>query len=244
MYVLPHQSRDIIYIFAISIAFDSLYEQRHHIYLPLPSLASSNTPLLAQRLKTLFETSQPRSADAAHVIVIAVDGLERSPVEELLLLLEKYIIEQIRPSKPSNVRVYSGLPHPSIQPNHHWDLLWKYFSDETSDRDKTHIIIVGFAPLMAMQKVSALCPWHDIYAEQANWNRLAHEWRGRIQPDITIIVQQYDRNLVYPIVLPVHETKTVMVPLARERGPFIMLQLELLQAYVKHWLNELLSLPP
>jgi len=211
-------------------------------------LAPSKTPLLAQRLKTLFEASQPRSAEAAHVIVIAVDGLERSPVEELLLLLRDYIIEKIKPSEPSNVRVHSGLPirdsHPSIQPIHHWDALRKYFSDETSDRGQTHIIIVGFAPLMAMQKVSALCPWHDVYAEQANWDRLAHEWQGRIQPDITIIVQQYDRALGYPTVLPVHETKTLMVPQARERGPFITLQLDLLQAYIKHWLEELLRLPP
>ncbi len=207
-----------------------------------PKLASSNTPLLAQRLKTLFETSQPRSAGAAHVIVIAVDGLERSPVDALLRLLEKYIIEQIKPSKPGNVRVCPGSRPPSIQPIHHWDLLWKYFSDEASDRDKIHIIIVGFAPLMAMQKVSALCPLHDIYAEQANWKRLAQEWQGRIQPDITIIVQQYDKNLEYPTVLPVHETKTLMIPQTGERDPFIKLQLNLLQVYVEHWLNELL--PP
>jgi len=90
---------------------------------------------------------------------------------------------------------------------------------------------------MAMQKVSALCPVHDIYAEQANWDRLAHEWQGRIQPDITVIVQQYDGCLVHPTVLPVHETKTLMVPQISERGQFLPLQLDLLQAYVKHWLG-------
>ncbi len=210
-------------------------------------LAPSKTPLLAQRLKTLFDASQPRSAEAAHVIVIAVDGLKRSPVEELLLLLRDYIIEEIKPSKPSNVRVHPGLPiensHQSIQPIHHWDALWRYFSNETSDLGQTHIIIVGFAPLMAMQKVSALWPVHDIYAEQDNWDYLAHEWQGRTQPDITIIVQQYDGILGYPTVLPVHETKTLMVPQVRERGPFIPLQLEVVQAHVKHWLKELLKLP-
>jgi len=107
----------------------------------------------------------------------------------------------------------------------------------TFDRDRTHIIIVGFAPLMAMQKVSALCPVHDTYAESAHWYRLAQEWQGRTQPDITIIVQQYDGYLLYPTVLPVHETKTPMVPQASERGQFLPLQLDILQAYVKHWLG-------
>jgi hypothetical protein len=214
-------------------------------------LAPSKTPLLAQRLQTLFEASEPRSAEAAHVIVIAVDGLERSPVQELLSLLSNYVhdfSQKIIPHKPSNVRVYPGLPirdsHPSIQPIHHWDVLWKHFSDEMSDRDQIHIIIVGFAPLMAMMKVSALCPVHDIYAEQANWDRLAHEWHGSIQPDITIIVQQYDGCIVHPTILPVHETETLMVPQVSERGQFLTLQLDLLQAYIKHWLKELLRLPP
>lgn len=216
-----------------------------------PRLAPSKIPLLAQRLQTLFEASEPRSAEAAHVIVIAVDGLERSPVEELLSLLLDYVhdyIQKIIPHKQSNVRVYPGLPirnsHPSIQPIHHWDVLWKHFKDETSDRDRIHIIIVGFAPLMAMQKISALHPVHDIYAEQANWDRLAHEWQGRIQPDITIMVQQYDGCIVHPTILPVHETKTLMVPQASEHSQFLTLQLDLLQAYIKHWLKELLRLPP
>jgi hypothetical protein len=202
--------------------------------------AASGTPLLAQRLQTLSKASGPRPAEAAHVKVIAVDGLERPPVEELLSLLEKN--QRLNPN--SNVRVYAGLPirgsHPTIQPIHHWDALWKQFSEETLDRKQIHIIIVGFAPLMAMQKVSALYPWHDIYAEQANWDRLAHEWQGRIQPDITIIVQQYDRFLQNPTVLPVHETQTLMVPQVSERGPFWFsrLQLELLQTFVRCWLDE------
>jgi hypothetical protein len=204
-------------------------------------LAPSELPLLAQRLQTLFMASVPRPAEAAHVRVIAVDGLERPPVEELLSLLSSYI-QGLNPN--TKVRVYSGSPirdlHSSIRPIDHWDALWRYFSEETSDRNQTHIIIVGFAPLMAMQKVSALWPVHDIYAEQANWDRLAHEWQGRIQPDITIIVQQYDKFLQNPTVLPVHETKTLMVPQVGERSPFWSsgLQLELLQTFVRWWLDE------
>lgn len=201
----------------------------------------SELPLLAQRLQTLFKVSVPRPAEAAHVRVIAVDGLERPPVEELLSLLSSYI-QGLYPN--TNVRVYPGSLirdlHSSIQPIDHWDALWRYFSEETSDRKQTHIIIVGFAPLMAMQKVSALWPVHDIYAEQANWDRLAHEWQGRIQPDITIIVQQYDRFLQNPTVLHVHETKTLMVPQGSECSPFwsSWLQLTLLQTFVRCWLDE------
>lgn len=90
---------------------------------------------------------------------------------------------------------------------------------------------------MAMQRVSALYPVNDIYAEQANWERLAHEWQGRIQPDVTIIVQQYDRYLQYHTVLLVHETKTLMIPLNCE-SCFAQLQLGLLQVFVGCWLDE------
>lgn len=207
----------------------------------ISTLASSETPLLAQRLQTLFKASGPRPVETAHVKVIAVDGLERPPVEELLSLLREY---NLILNPDSNVRVYSGLPtrelHPSIQPIEHWDALWKHFSEETLDRKQLHIIIVGFAPLMAMQKVSALWPVNDIYVEHANWDRLAHEWQGRIQPDITIIVQQYDRSLQKPTVLHVHETQTLMIPQVSECGPFWFsrLQLELLQTFVRVWLDE------
>ncbi len=69
-------------------------------------LAPSKTPLLAQRLQTLFEASEPRWAEAAHVIVIAVDGLERPPVEELLSLLSGYIHDYILKSNRTNQATY------------------------------------------------------------------------------------------------------------------------------------------
>jgi len=178
----------------------------------------------------------------AHIRVIAVDGLERPPVEDLLSLLSEHI-QGLNPD--TNGLVYPGVLtrdlYSYIQPIDHWDALWRAFVEKASDRNQMYIIIVGFAPLMTMQKVSALWPVHDIYAEQNNWDRLAHEWQGRLQPDITVIVQQYDRYLQNPAVLHVHETKTLMVSQNRERNPswFSRLQLGLLQTFVVCWLDEI-----
>ena len=187
---------------------------------------TSSTPAIVQTLETLEKFLVPPPADASHIQVIAVDGLDRLIVGELLKHLKSYIE---REDPQSNITVYSELPF-------HWNALWNH-SKGTADRSQRNIAIVGYAPLMALQKASASWRVHDPYAEHQNWEYRADAWRGQIRPDITIIAQQYDGKLDWPTVLAVHECRSLMVPRIEEGKALCGLQLDLLQCYVKHWLN-------
>lgn len=200
----------------------------------LPILANPRTPLLVQRIKTPFEITRPRPDTAAHIRVIAVDGLDRHAVKVLRDAL-KSDIDQLGKQRPVIAYLEEPMWDPRIYPIERWDGFWKAISERAYDPCQEHVIIVDFAPLMAMQRASAQYPDADVYAEQGNWESLANVWGGRIWPDITIIVQQHVDHSRF---IPVEEVKTLMIPQAGVQDEvFEQTPLADLLTYTRRWLD-------
>ena len=199
---------------------------------------TSSTPAIVQRLAKLHDIMAPRPPDASNIQVVAVDGLNPYTVEVLLKILSLYIQNQ---SSEITVEVCLKMPSGKLlsseRSRDHWNSLCNSFIKDTSHHNQRHIIIVGFAPLMALQIASASWPANDIYTEQLNWESQASKWKDSVRPDMTIIVQEREEFLKWPTVVPVFESNTLIVPQVDRHDLFCWLQIDSLQSFVKHWLN-------
>lgn len=176
-----------------------------------PVVPCTIPPILNHKISTLCENLRLRPPGAAQSRVIAVDGFDTRAVWTIM----GYLYEHIRQCLNVPVRPFSPVSHFLPQESswfaylgymEYWHRLWNFlinmpfplgtFATGSLDRgtqlfaNEFCVNIVPYSPLMIASRMEAAIESENVEMELRAWRSLVSEWRGKIQPDITISVME------------------------------------------------------